>query len=159
MELAQYTVKPSLTRLLVPQFFKLIALCGMFYGGIIINLNLLGTSMPLIGDVLTIMVLLLLLIAQIFITKKKSANFEYQFFSNRIDYFGERLNSVLYSSVENVDVKRNIFDYFSGTATIALTKDFKLNYVSNYGEVADYIRKLVQSSRYQQVQATYTGAY
>jgi len=149
MEVPEYIIKPSLKRLLVPQFLRLILLCALFYLGVFINLKLLDKKVPLWFDIALITFLLLLAIAQIFITKKKASNWRYEFYSNRIEYFGDRLSSVLYSDIPEIKLKRNVFDLISNTSTIVLGK-FKMNYVSNYDEIAKYINNIIENYKQQQ---------
>lgn len=144
-EIPQYAIKPKLIRLLIPQFLKLVVLCGLFYLGILLNLYLLQIDAPSWLNLVVIGMLVLLLIIQILITHKKAQDWRYEFYSNRLDYFGDRMNSLLYSNIFDIKIKRNFFDLLSGTATIALSKDFKINYVGNYEEVARYCQGLAQA--------------
>lgn len=158
MEIAQYSVKPSVRRIVIPQILKLAGLCALFYLGVWANLWLLGYEMPSWIGIVVISVLVLLAVVQVLITNKKAQDWRYSFYSNRIEYEGDRIVSVLFSEVEDVKVKRNVFDLFAGTATIVLSKKFKLKSIPNYKPVADYAYKLTQAFKAQQTaypQATY----
>ncbi len=152
MELPQYTIRPAIRRLLVPQFLKLIALCALFYFGVWINLKLLERQVPIWFDIAVIAFLLILAIAQAFITRKRAENWRYEFYSNRIEYFGDRLSSVLYSDIPSIVVKRNVFDLLANTATLALGK-FRIRYLTNYEEISKYINSLVEAYRQEQYQS------
>jgi hypothetical protein len=96
-------------------------------------------------------VLVLLAVVQILITHKKAQDWRYSFYSNRIDYEGDKISSVVFSEVGDVKIKRNVFDLFAGTATLILSKKFKLRNIPDYKPVADYAYKLVQAYKAQQV--------
>lgn len=152
MELPQYSTKPSIKRLLIPQFLRLIVLCALFYFGVWINLKLLKMEVPLWFDILVIAFLLVLAIVQVLITRKKAENWRYEFYSNRIEYFGDRLSSVVYSDIPSIAVKRNIFDLLANTATLVLGK-FRMRHLSNYEEISKYINSLVEAYRQEQYQS------
>ncbi len=162
MEVAQYSVKPSVSSFLLPQFFKLIGLCAAFYGGIWINFYLLGSQLPLWITILVIIALAGLLTAQLFITKKRANKWHYDFFSNRVEFYGNKLKSILYSNVQYVKVKRSLFERLTGTGTIALSKGFKISHVRNYEEIKNYLNQLIQNFRAyraQQASARYAAGY
>lgn len=150
MEIAQYSVKPSVKRIVIPQIFRLIGLCALFYFGVWANLLLLGYEMPSFVGIIMASVLVVLSIIQVLITHKKAQDWQYSFYQNRVEYAGDKIMSVLFSEVGGVKIKRNIFDLFANTATISLNKRFKLKDISNYKQTADYIYKLVQAFKAQQ---------
>lgn len=150
MEIAQYSVSPSVRRIVIPQILKLTGLCALFYFGIWVNLWLLAYDMPSLLGIIVIAALVILSVVQVLITHKKAQDWKYSFYSNRIDYEGDRISSMVFSDVEEVKVKRNVFDVFANTATIVLNKRFKLKSISNYKQVADYIYKLTQAYKAQQ---------
>lgn len=155
MEVAQYSIKPNVSSILVPQFFKLIFLCAVFYGGVWINFFLLKKDMPLWIAAGVIVVLILLMIAQIMITKARTGKYHYDFFSNRVEFYGDKLKSVLYSDIQQVKLSRTIFDSFSGTGTLILSKNFKISNIKDYGEIQNYLNQLVQNySAYRAQQAS-----
>ncbi len=145
MEIAQYSVKPSITSIILPQFFKLIALCAVFYGGVWINFFLLDKKIPSWANITVIFLLLALLGGQLFITKKRAGKYHYDFFTNRIEFYGKKLQSILYSDIQQIIVKRSIFDIITGTGSVVLSKDFKISNISNYEEVKNYVQKLVRN--------------
>lgn len=145
MEVAQYSVKPSIASILLPQFFKLIALCAVFYGGVWVNFFLLGKKLPLWINILVIFLLIALLGGQLFITKRRAGDFRYEFFPNRIEFYGKKLQSILYSEIQQIEVKQSFFDLLTGTGSVVLSKDFKISNISNYEEVKDYIQRLVKN--------------
>jgi len=145
MELPQYSVKPSVGSILFPQFFKLIALCAAFYGGVWINFYLLGAEFPFWITILLIVVLAVLLVAQLLITKSRANRYHYDFYQNRAEFYGEKLKSILFSDIQSVKVSRNIFDSFAGTGTVILSQDFKISNIKNYAEIQNYLNQLVQN--------------
>lgn len=158
MEIAQYSVKPSVRRIVIPQILRLVGLCTLFYFGVWVNLWLLSYEMPSWLGIVVVAVLVLLAVVQVLITHKKAQDWRYSFYSNRIEYEGDKISSVVFSEVEDVKIKRNVFDLFAGTATIILSKKFKLRNIPDYKPVADYTYKLTQSFKGAQTQyqpATY----
>jgi len=160
MEVAQYSVKPSVAGILLPQFFKLAALCACFYGGVWINFFILGKEIPFWIALLVVSVLAALFVAQLLITKSRAGKYHYDFFSNRVEFYGSRMASILYSDVEGVKISRSVFDRISGTGTIVLSKNFKISTISNYQEIQNYLNQIVQSFksyRAAQFSAQYAG--
>ncbi len=160
MELSQYSIKPSVGSILVPQFFKLIVLCAIFYGGVWLNFFLLKMAMPLWIAGGVIAALIVLMIAQLLITKSRAGKYHYDFFSNRIEFYGEKLKSILYSEIPQVRLSRTIFDSFSGTGTIVLSKNFKIANVRDYSQIQNYLNQLIQSyssARAQEMSQQFSG--
>jgi len=147
MELPQYSVKPSVSRTLFPQFFKLAALWVAFYFGVWINFFLLQMDFPLWLTILLITILIILFFAQLAITKSKVDKYHYDFFSNRVEFYGEKLKSIMYSDIEEIKTSKNIFDSIFGTGTVILSKNFKITNVKNYIEIQNYLNQLIQNFR------------
>lgn len=158
MELAQYSVKPNIFSILLPQFFKLAGLCAAFYFGVWVNFFILRREFPLWITAALVFALAALLAVQLLITKARAGRWHYDFFSNRVEFYGEKLKSILYSNVQQVKVSRTIFDNIAGTGTIVLSKDFKISNIPNYAEIQNYLNQLVQSFRTQRVQQ-YSAQY
>ena len=72
----------------------------------------------------------------------------YEFYPNRIEHYGRRVQSILYSDVKGVKLKRNIFDNLTGTGTIILSHKFKMKNIKNFKEMQDYINNLTQNRLY-----------
>jgi len=158
MELPQYSAKPSVSRILFPQFFKLAALCLLFYFGVWVNFFLIGADFPFWITVLLAAVLVVLFFAQLAITKSRANRYHYDFFSNRIEFYGDRLKSIMFSDIEEIKLSRNVFDSISGTGTVIIAKSFKISDVSNYLEIQNYLNQLIQNFRQyraQQFEARY----
>ncbi len=150
MEIAQYSVKPSIKRIVIPQILRLVVLCALFYGAFWVNIWLLAFEMPSWLGIAVIAALVVLAVIQVIITRKKAQDWRYSFYQNRIEYAGDRISSALFSEVEEIKIKRNIFDLFANTATVSLNKKFKLKNIPDYKPVADYAYKLVQAYKSQQ---------
>jgi len=157
MELPQYSVKPSVSRILFPQFFKLAALCALFYGGVWINFFLLRQNFPLWITMALVIILAILFVVQLQLTKAQANKYHYDFFSNRVEFYGDKLKSAMFSNVQEIKTSRNFFDSISGTGTIILSKDFRISNVSNYAEIQNYLNQLIQNFR--QSSAQEAGAY
>jgi hypothetical protein len=161
MEVAQYSIKPNVASILIPQFFRLIALCALFYAGVWVNFYLLGRYMSPLITLGVIAVLIILLIAQLLITKSRAGKHHYDFFSNRVEFYGDKLKSILYSDIQQVTLRRSVFDNFSGTGTIILSKNFRISNIRDYAEIQKYLNQLIQSystMRSQQISQQFSAA-
>lgn len=147
MEQPQYSLKPSISSILLGQIVKLVVLCALFYGGIYMNFKIIEKEVPLWITGLVVIILLALIILQIILTKTKATKHHYDFFSNRIEFFGKKVKSILYQNIAEVKLKRSIFDTISGTGSLILSKDFKITNITNYTEVQNYLNQLIQNYR------------
>lgn|SRR3989338_7550580 len=154
METPQYTINPSAKAISLAQFFQVLLLCLFFYAGIFVNLSILNVKVPFWANILIALFLFFLLLAQTMITVSRAKKYHYDFYEGRIEFYGKKLESVLYQEIETVKVSRNIFDLLSGTGTIILSRKFRIRYVGNYREIQEYINNIVQTftiSRSQQL--------
>jgi len=145
MEEPQYSVSPSVGAVAVMQIAQLVLLCGFFYAGIIVNLSFLKMALPLWANLLAIVLLVFLSAVQIVITISKAKKYRYDFYPNRIEFYGKRLQSILYSEIGAVKTRRDFADLLAGTAMIVLSKKFKIKNIKNCRQIQEYINNLVQA--------------
>lgn len=143
MDYPQYTLKPDLKRIMIPQLLKLIVLCGIFYSGIIFNLKILKIDAPIHINILVIIVLFILVLLQTILSHVKSSKLEYKFYQDRIEFNN---NKIYYKEIPEIKLKQNFFDKLFDTKTIILGK-FKISAITNYNEMYAYIEKLAQAVR------------
>jgi cytochrome c-type biogenesis protein CcmH/NrfG len=96
-----------------------------------VNFYLLNAEFPVWITIALVVILAILLIMQLMITRSRSNRYHYDFFSNRVEFYGQRLKSVLFSDVEQMRLNRSFFDRLSGTGTLVLSKDFKIENIKN----------------------------
>lgn len=151
MDIPQYKLKPNITRMILPQIIKLVALAALFYLGLWFNLKFgFNMEIPAAINVLVAVVLLVLVVLQLVIYHIKYAKFEYLFYPNRIEFHGNKIQTFLFRDFQGIDIKRNVFDTIAGTGTILVQPKFRVGPVSNAKQVIDYMQKLIQYFQYAQ---------
>lgn len=147
METPQYTLYINKTPILVQHFFQLLILSIFFYFGAVINMSLLNMKISLTIKLSIIFFLSFLTLLQMLITYSKTKKYRYNFYDNRIEFIGKKVESLPYSDIEYIKVKRNIFDIIAGTGTIVLSKKFKIRYVNDYTNIQQYIENWVRYAK------------
>lgn len=144
MDVAQYSIKPSLPRELFPSFIKLVLLSVAFFVGIIINLRLLNIKPPMQIVLLIVVLLVVLSAVQVLLTHMNLTKIQYNFFIDHIEKEGKNPSRVYYNQVQGIEFKRSFFDKMFGTGTIVLLPDFRIDKVGNAKQVFYYVQQLVQ---------------
>ena len=145
MELPQYTLKPSINRMVVPWIFKLLGLSALFYAGIYFNVKYaFGAEIPAYINLLIFVFLIVLIVAQAFIYHVKFGKYKYLFFTNRIEYQAKKPKTFLFSDFTAAELKRGIFDKMFNTGSLKLSKDFIIGPVSNAAQIKNYLEQLVR---------------
>ena len=158
MELPQYTTKPSVTRMIVPEFLKMFSLSMLFYFGIKLNFYFLSIQAKSYWDVIIIAALALLSLVQVMISNSKTTAETYNFYSNRIERIGgKKPMQILFADVKNLTTAKNLFDNLFGTSKITLEPNFEMKFIKNANQIYFYIQKLIQSYRYSVYSQYYTG--
>ena len=149
MELPQYTTKPSVIRMIVPEFLKMFSLSMLFYVGIKLNFYFLEITAPSYVDIVLISFLAVVSLAQVVISNRKTSAEQYNFYSNRIERVGgKKPMQILFADVKNITISKNLFDNLFGTAKISVEPNLDMNYITNANQIYYYIQKLVQNYRY-----------
>ena len=145
MELPIYSVEPKLARILFGTAAKLLILWVLFYCGILINAKLLALELRLGIQLIVGLLLLLLFAGQLGLTAAKARAWRYDFYSNRVEFAGSRLHSLLYSNAGQPVLRRGLLDLLAGTGTIVLTKKFKLIGIENYAELQNWLSSFLRA--------------
>lgn len=154
MELPQYTVYVETPRLLFPKVLKVIFMCLVFYVALWINFLFLKKQMPPYVILITIVILVLVVLITTIFNYTKYSNHQYRFFMNRIEYSGDIQNSIMYSQITSMRIKRDPFDIIFKTGTIDLG-GFRVDSIPNLNQVFFYIQKMVQMYGKPQTQPPY----
>ncbi|MBW2993459.1 hypothetical protein KY317_02705 [Candidatus Woesearchaeota archaeon] len=137
-----YIAYKDIKRVLFPRFLLLIGLGIVFYLGILLNLYLLQVRDKTLICTLSIIVIILLIVIQMFLILKRIKTKGYAIYSNRVE-FGNK--SIYYGNVKNVYYKRNFIDKLFDTGTIFLYPYLKIEKIKNSVNVYNYIKKLIQT--------------
>lgn len=152
-EVPEYVIRPNAARMLMPQLVITIALAIVFYVGIAINVYLLGITIPGTIKILIASVLALLIIIQGMLTYVQVSKTQYTIYKNRIQIGGTKPIYIMFNAVQELKQKKTFFDRMFNTGTIILAPNLRLNAVSNFDQVFNYINQVLQYSRTQYMQA------
>ncbi|HII71733.1 TPA: hypothetical protein HA265_03180 [Candidatus Woesearchaeota archaeon] len=150
MELPQYTLHPTIKRMVLPRAIGLLAMAPVFYLGIYINAKLLNIQIPVIVTVLIVAVLLVMISVQGILYYVQFQKYKYMFFTNRVDYEGKKPATFLYANFTEAKLKQNLFDKIFNTGSIILNKEFSLGPISNVTQIKTYLEQLVQYYNFSQ---------
>jgi hypothetical protein len=73
----------------------------------------------------------------------KLSTYQYRFYSNRIEYYGEVQQAIMYSQIRSIQVNKNFFDVLFHTGTINLG-GFSIKSIPNLNQVFFYVQKMYQ---------------
>lgn len=151
MELPQYTVYVETPRLLFPKTFKLILLGLVLYLAIWFNFYMLKKTLPFIASVIIMLGIVIMVVATTILNYTKFSNYQYRFYSNRIEYYGEVQQMIYYNQIQGIRVDKNAFDSLFKTGTINLGV-FQIKSIPNLNQVYFYVQKMVQMYSQTQMQ-------
>lgn len=148
----------SLRRILIPKSLTLIFLGGFLYFGVWLNLLILNVvNFPLEWHLYIIMGIFILLILQAALNYIRFSNYKYVFFRDRLIFYGKKELIIPYSQIQDINYKREPWDFIFNTGNIILTPVHTIKYIYNTNQLYFYIQKLVDmdksSPHYNQAQA------
>lgn len=149
MELPDYTVYLETPRMLFPK--TVITIIGGLLAYIIIWLIFYMTknAVPLFFSIFVMIAILGAVLAITVLNYKKISNYQYRFYNNRIEYYGEFKGYIFYNQITNLSVEKNFIDKLFHTGKINLG-NFMIKNIPNLNQVFFYVQKMVQM--YQQPQ-------
>lgn len=156
MELPQYTVYVETPRLLFPKTLKLILLGLVLYVVIWFNFYMMKKPLPFIWSVIIMLGIVIMVVATTILNYTRFSNYQYRFYSNRIEYYGEIQQMIYYYQIQGMRVDKNMLDSLFNTGTINLGV-FKIKSIPNLNQVYFYVQKMVQM--YTQMQQQRQGSY
>ena len=142
MSVLQYTLKPSLKRVIWPHFIKVLFIYALFFIAIILNLRLLNFSISYLYYGIIILFVIILLVADIILTSAKTKKIVYEFYLDSIKLIEKKETVIPIAEIQSVDVKRNIFDKIFRTATIVIQHEFKIKHIDDYDQIVSYVNQL-----------------
>ncbi|MBU1111964.1 MAG: hypothetical protein ABIG93_01560 [archaeon] len=145
-----YSVASKKSRILVPNALTLIILGVVFYMGILLNVGLLAldAETETIVKSSSIFVVILIVLVGILLNLKK-AKTSYQFYQTTITNGKSNIN---YADIENIQVKRCLWDRMFGTYTLKLSKKFSVEGIPKKVDLQNYVQQMVNYNRRSQVQ-------
>ena len=146
-EALQYTARPDLKRIIIPEVLKTLILCLVFFAGVvamIVSLRMTPHKLtyPGVGVLLVI-----LFIVQIILTVVKMKKVRYEYYPTNIKILDDKPKTILLREIEEVTLKTNAIDKIFKTATIQLGTKGHLDYLKNTSQSFPYTQKLVAMSK------------
>jgi hypothetical protein len=144
MEVPTYSTQPNLTRVLLPRIFSLLILSALLYFGVRVNFIVFNKEFPSMINYIVIAIILILIIADIFLTGSKNKNNKIYFFNDRIEIRGKEQSTIPLAAITNADVKKNVFDILLKTGDVFLSTGQTLKNLSYPERIKQYILQLVR---------------
>jgi hypothetical protein len=146
MEVPNYSTKQNTARILLPRVFILLLLSGLLYIGIRVNFYVFNKEFPNAVNYAIIGGIVILALADIFMTRSRNKENKIYFFNDRIEVRGKENFSVMLGTVANAEVKKNIADMLFRTGSIVLSSGQTIKNINYPERVRDYIIQLIRRS-------------
>ena len=143
-----YVIRPNIRRILVPDTLKTLVLCIVFFFAIKMNLGLflkyriINTTVPDYVYYLILFVLGLLFVIELLNTYRKNSAAAYDFYNDRIEFYGPKPWTVYYNQIQQVEPHKNFLDNMFGTGSIALAPKVKIENIAYADQMVNYINQL-----------------
>ncbi|MBS3115074.1 PH domain-containing protein [Candidatus Woesearchaeota archaeon] len=148
-DIPEYIIRPNAARILIPSIVMTVFLAFLFYAGILINVTLLGISIPGSINILIAAVLGLSVIVQSLLTYLQASKMQYSIYRNRIQIEGAKQQYFMFNVIQELNFKKNFLDRMLGTGTIVIDPKTRLKAISNFDQTFVYLKQLLQYSRMQ----------
>ncbi len=146
-EFPEYIIKPDTLRAIVPTIVVTFVLALVFYGGIALNIYLLGIQVPGSITVLIFSVLGLLVIMQALLTYVRTSHTKYYVYKNRIQFVGQKENYIMFNTVNDIKLSKNFIDTFFRTGTITMQPNLTIKGITNPEQTFTYLKQMTDYAR------------
>jgi hypothetical protein len=144
MELPIYSIKQNSARVLLPRISILLLLSAMLYLGIRINFYVFNLDFPDIINTAVTAGIIILIVADVFMTKSRNKENKVYFFSDRIEIRGKDNSVIMLGTVRDAEVRKNLFDMMFKTGKIVLNSGQTIKNINYPDRIRDYIIQLVR---------------
>ncbi len=142
-----YVIRPNIRRILIPDTLKTIVLCVVFFFLIRLNLKLfvkyriINTTIPDYAYYILIFILGLLFIIELLNTYRKNSTAAYDFYPDRIEYYGPKPWTLYYNQIQEITPNKNFLDNMFSTGTISLAPKIKIENIGYMDQMVQYINQ------------------
>ncbi|GEM_PF-3920629 len=153
MPTAIYVARPDIRRVVIVDAIKTLLLCAIFYAAVWVNVYLflryrvLTVEPPAYLQYALIGLLLLLFAIEALTIYRKYTVMVYDFYPEHIELYGRKPQTMSWSMVEEVRLKRNLADCVFGTGTIILKPSFRIEHIEAPESVFTYVQRLVTQAK------------
>jgi hypothetical protein len=144
MELPIYSIKQNSARILLPRVIILLLLSGMLYLGIRVNFYVFNMDFPDMINTVVTAGIIILAVADVFMTKSRNRENKVYFFSDRIEIRGKDNSVIMLGTVRDAEVRKNLFDMLFRTGTVALSSGQTIKNINYPDRIRDYIVQLIR---------------
>ncbi|MBR9675577.1 hypothetical protein GOV05_01060 [Candidatus Woesearchaeota archaeon] len=143
MELPEYTVYVEIPRILFSKTLKHIGLGLLAYIAIITNFIVLKKTTTFATNILFMIIIILGIMLLTIISYLRISNYQYQFYSNRIEKHAKKTGYITYDQIRGIEIKRSLLDAVFNTGKIDLG-GFSIDYVPNLNQIYFYVQKMAE---------------
>lgn len=147
----QFSVKPIVTRAVLPHALLLLFLGVLLFVGLVLNMKLLNIELSALYTVIICFVIITLLSVQVILKTKKVAGIRYDFYVDRIVIIDSKTQKVqryvMYVQIPSAVVKSTFFDRFFDTSSLKLNDSTVVEYIKNAENIGEYIKKMISYYR------------
>lgn len=139
-----YRLRPLISRLLLPQLFKMIFLAIILFFAVFLNIKIMGIVLDIMIIVYVGIFIFTIVMINLFLIYTNKKTIEYDFYPNRIVLPKGEL--ILFHELQSVRTQKNKLDKIFDTETIIL-KDKKLDGIQNGQKIKEYIEALIKHQK------------
>lgn len=140
-----YVLHQKTSRAVLPKLITLLLLSAIFYGGVLLNINLLELQPQQETTVqMVALIFLLIIIVTGLIIAVKRARRPYTFYHTKIVHGNKE---ILYSAILNTEPHYDFLGKIFKTYSMNLGNDFHLRHISLEIKIQDYIRQMMEYTK------------
>jgi len=144
MEVPNYSTKQNLARVLLPRILTLLMLSLLLYVGIRINFLVFNMEFPDPINFIVIILIMILIAADIFLTNMKNKESKIYFFNDRIEIRGKDATTISLATITSAAVEKNVYDKMLNTGDIILSDGQAIKSLNYPERISQYIMQLLR---------------
>ena len=140
-----YILHQKTSRAVIPKLIILLFLSAIFYGGVLLNINLLELQpqQETTAQMGALILLLIIIVIGLMVAVKR-AHRPYIFYRTKIVH-GKK--EILYAAILNTEPHSDFLGRMFKTYSMNLGNDFHLRHISNETPIQDYIKQMMQYAK------------
>ncbi len=142
-----YVLHQKTSRAVIPKLITLLLLGAIFYGGVLLNINLLELQpqQETTAQLGTLLFLLIIIVIGLIIAVKR-AHRPYTFYHAKIVH-GKK--EILYTAILNTEPHYDFLGKMFKTYSMNLGSDFHLHHISQDIKIQDYLKQMMEYAKNQ----------
>lgn len=140
-----YILHQKTGRAVIPKLLTLLLLSALFYGGVLLNINLLELQpqQETTAQLGALLFLLIIIVIGLIVAVKR-AHRPYTFYHTKIVH-GKK--EILYTAILNTEPHSDLLGKLFKTYSMNLGNDFHLRHIPNETKIQDYLKQMIEYAK------------